>query len=189
MDYKPQFDFIKMYSEKKMTIEDIKEYIVSHGYFNQNNELHQYMMMTQYGAQINHDISDPRINVSLHSHEFYEIIYVQQVDNLEYLWDNKRYRIRAGDIIIIPPGISHRPIFPEKQTIPYDRYALWIDASFFNTQCKMFPELEYIIQICKEKHTRLPAQLPLPLPTITLLFLAKFIKSQTIRKYPSNPIV
>lgn len=155
MEHKTQQELLRLFYEKKMPRNEILDYIISEGYFEQNNALHQYLIMTQNGAQINHDISDPRINVSLHSHEFYEIIYVRQVDNLEYLWENNRYRINSGDIILIPPGVSHRPIFPEKPSIPYDRYALWIDTAFFDAQCKMFPELGYAINVCKEKNTGL----------------------------------
>ena len=105
MEHKTQQELLRLLYEKKMPRNEILDYIISEGYFEQNNALHQYLIMTQNGAQINHDISDPRINVSLHSHEFYEIIYVRQVDNLEYLWGNNRYRINPGDIILIPPGV------------------------------------------------------------------------------------
>ncbi|MBE5955271.1 MAG: helix-turn-helix domain-containing protein [Lachnospiraceae bacterium] len=78
--------------------------------------------------------------LQLHSHSFYEIIYCE-TGNIQYLIEDKRYRIRGGDIILVPPGISHRPIFPEETTTPYSRIVLWISTAFFQTIASVCPDL------------------------------------------------
>ena len=47
-------------------------------------------------------------SIQLHSHTFYEMLYCRS-GNVQYLLGAERYRVRRGDIIFIPPGISHRP--------------------------------------------------------------------------------
>ena len=68
--------------------------------------------------------------VPLHTHTFYEYIYCLQVSDMEYLVGTHRYRIRPGDIIYIPPGIPHRPIFPDGRTNAFVRDELWLRADF-----------------------------------------------------------
>ena len=73
--------------------------------------LYQQLPMVQTGAQINHDTSHTADQIDLHSHVFYEILFVCRGQNVQYLWNNNRYRLQKGDIMLIPPGVTHRPVF------------------------------------------------------------------------------
>lgn len=70
--------------------------------------------------------------VPLHTHNFYEYIYCRQVPDMEYLVGTQRYRIRAGDLIFIPPGVPHRPIFRDSGADPFVRDELWHHADFIS---------------------------------------------------------
>jgi AraC-like DNA-binding protein len=59
---------------------------------------------------------------------------------VEYLIGSDRYRLQKGDIVYIPPGISHRPIMPEKLTVPYERDVLWISTEFMDMVMNMYPD-------------------------------------------------
>lgn len=85
----------------------------------------------------------------LHSHTFYEIIFISS-GNLNYLLDGKRYRIRQGDILLIPPGISHRPLFLEELDVPYERISLMIAAGFWAEMTAKYPDLDYAFTRCRE---------------------------------------
>ncbi len=63
----------------------------------------------------------------LHSHPFYEIIYCRESGDAAYLVGSSRYRLEPGDIILIPPGVSHMPIIPEVMTSNYIRDILWVN--------------------------------------------------------------
>lgn len=67
----------------------------------------------------------------LHSHTFYELLYCCS-GNLQYLLGVDRYQLRRGDVVIIPPGISHRPLFLEQLAEPYERYVLWFSQEFLD---------------------------------------------------------
>lgn len=111
--------------------------------------LYQQLPMVQTGAQINHDTSHTADQIDLHSHVFYEILFVCRGQNVQYLWNNNRYRLQKGDIMLIPPGVTHRPVFSGEFTEPYERYALWIDPDFFHSHASQFPELNYALEQCR----------------------------------------
>ena len=81
--------------------------------------------------------------VPLHTHTFYEYIYCVQVPDMEYLVGIHRYRIRPGDIIYIPPGIPHRPIFPDGRTENFVRDELWMRSDFVDRIGRRLPD-DYI---------------------------------------------
>ena len=68
--------------------------------------------------------------VPLHTHSYYEYIFCRQVPEMEYLVGAYRYRIQTGDVIYIPPGVPHRPIFPHNCTIPFIRDEMWMCTEF-----------------------------------------------------------
>ena len=51
----------------------------------------------------------------------------------------ERYRLQKGDIIFVPPGVSHRPLLPEHLTEPYKRYVLWVSPEFMEKYATLFP--------------------------------------------------
>ena len=68
-------------------------------------------------------------NIMLHSHTFYEIICCTS-GSIQYLLGVDRFQIGRGDIIIIPPGISHRPLLTQDMGQSYDRYVIWLSKDF-----------------------------------------------------------
>jgi AraC-like DNA-binding protein/mannose-6-phosphate isomerase-like protein (cupin superfamily) len=118
-------------------IEEIISYIRDSGI--NVTDLYQELEMTSTYANIHKDITHRKINISLHSHSFYEVMLCRAADRIEYLIGSKRYKIGAGDVVIIPPGVSHMPIFPEDMQYPYDRDILWVNAAFMEKIIDLFP--------------------------------------------------
>ena len=88
---------------------------------------------------------DPGITpegINLHSHIFYEIIYICS-GNIQYLIKTDRYQIQPGDIIIVPPGVSHQPILTDLQNTPYQRYVLWLSPLFMKGIIPLFPDYDF----------------------------------------------
>ncbi len=108
--------------------------------------LYQEIEMTASYVDIHPDVTPPGTDmiVPLHSHLFYEIIYCCSSCGIEYLLGSSHYRLQKGDIVIIPPGVSHRPLIPEELTQPYLRYVLWLSQDFADyithTFSSLFPE-------------------------------------------------
>ena len=88
---------------------------------------------------------DPGISpegINLHSHNFYEILYICK-GNIQYLIQTNRYQIQPGDIIIVPPGVSHQPILTDAPNLHYSRYVLWLSQAFIKQLFPLFPDYDF----------------------------------------------
>ena len=104
------------------------------------NNLYQELEMSSRFVNTHRDVSYSNATVNLHSHNFYEMLYCRTDCGVEYLIGSNRYRLQRGDIVVVPPGVSHRPIFPEKMTEPYIRDVLWLSTEFLKTIDSTFPD-------------------------------------------------
>ena len=93
--------------------------------------IYQELEMDSDYVATHRDTSYADSYVSLHSHVFYEILFCRNVSGVEYLIGSNRYLLKQGDIVIVPPGISHRPIFPSNMNEPYKRDVIWLSTGFF----------------------------------------------------------
>ena len=91
-------------------------------------DVYQELEMSSRYVDTHQDVSYTNSRVNLHSHNFYEILFCHNAADVEYLVGADRYRLQKGDVILVPPGISHRPLMPEQMTEPYRRDVLWINT-------------------------------------------------------------
>jgi len=103
------------------------------------NHLYQELEMTSRLVDTHRDTSYSNAQVQLHSHTFFELLYCCNNCGAEYLVGSERYRLQQGDIVFIPPGVSHRPLLPEQMTEPYRRYILWLSQEFMEEYARLFP--------------------------------------------------
>jgi len=103
------------------------------------NMLYQELEMTSPYVDTHRDTSSSNAHMNLHSHTFYELIYCCNNCGAEYLVGTERYRLQQGDIIFVPPGVSHRPLLPEMMEQPYNRYVLWLSPEFMAQYAGLFP--------------------------------------------------
>ena len=100
---------------------------------------YQELEMSDPYVETHRDVSYSNSQLSLHSHTFYELLYCCNDCGAEYLVGADRYRLQKGDIVFVPPGISHRPLLPEQMSEPYERYVLWLSPEFIDMFSRMFP--------------------------------------------------
>ena len=103
--------------------------------------IYQELEMNSAYAESHRDVDRQTRTVRLHSHSFYEMIYCVGCDNVQYVIENERYRLQRGDIIWVPPGVSHCPLFPDAMKQPYDRIVLWVNAERMTEFFNHWPEL------------------------------------------------
>ena len=108
----------------------IQETLRSEGVDFQN--FYQELEMSDPYVETHRDVSYSNAQLNLHSHTFYELLYCCNDCGAEYLVGADRYRLQKGDVVFVPPGISHRPLLPDQMTEPYERYVLWISQDFIN---------------------------------------------------------
>ena len=98
---------------------------------------YQELEMSDPLVETHRDVSYSNSQLTLHSHTFYELLYCCNDCGAEYLVGADCYRLQKGDIVFVPPGISHRPLLPEKMPEPYQRYVLWISQEFVDRFSQM----------------------------------------------------
>jgi len=103
-----------------------------------NRNIYQELEMDSPYVNTHRDISFSPDSVQLHSHSFYEIIFCES-GNIQYLINARRYHIHPGDILLLPPGTSHRPLFYDRLETPYSRIVLWISTEYFRTLVSLSP--------------------------------------------------
>lgn len=103
------------------------------------NPLNYYQEMEMSSPYVNthRDITYSYEAMSLHSHTFYEILCCRTNCGAEYLVGPHRYSLQKGDIILIPPDISHCAILPENMTVPYERDIIWLSVAFHDNYQKL----------------------------------------------------
>lgn len=117
-------------------VQKIWEYLQQQGIDYQN--FYQELEMSDAMVETHRDVSYSNSQLNLHSHTFYELLYCRNDCGAEYLVGADRYRLKRGDIIFVPPGISHRPLLPEQLEEPYKRYVLWLSPDFVNAFISAF---------------------------------------------------
>lgn len=101
--------------------------------------------------QISHNRDKQISSIYFHSHDFYEIYFF--VDgNVTYYIENECYNLEKGDVLVIPPGKIHRPVFEKVKE--YERYVLWIFGEFIFAEKAIRNYLEQINQAIRENNTR-----------------------------------
>lgn len=119
-------ELAKYYSENGL--DGVQEHLKTIGF--EPNRFYQELEMTSRYVDTHQDISTSNSQVNLHSHTFYEILCCQNTCDVEYLVGAERYRLQKGDVVIIPPGTSHRPLLPEHMAEPYRRDVMWLSQEF-----------------------------------------------------------
>lgn len=126
-------------SRETLTNQEIQKIFYENGISEGN--WYQELEMDSSLVDVHDDISTSQDEVQLHSHTFYELIYCYS-GNVEYLVGMQRYRLQRGDIVVVPPGISHRPLFLDQLTEPYRRSVFWLSCEFWEHLIQHFPELK-----------------------------------------------
>ena len=103
--------------------------------------IYQELEMRSSYADSHRDISTSRERVQPHSHSFFELILCCSCDNVQYLLGSQRYRLQRGDVLLIPPGVSHCPLFPETMSRPYERIVVWVNAQLLHRLSQRWPEI------------------------------------------------
>ena len=89
---------------------------------------------------VNTHPDNSRYAMELHSHNFYEILYIRR-GNVQYLLGTNRYGVQPGDVIFIPPQVSHRALLANRENEPYERYVLWLSREFVAMLRSVWPGL------------------------------------------------
>lgn len=106
----------------------------------QYGNFYQELEMDSPYVNTHMDVTYSNAHVQMHSHTFFELICCRNTCGAEYLVGTERYKLQRGDIVFVPPDVSHRPILPQHMTEPYVRDVLWISNEFMDNLLRMLPD-------------------------------------------------
>lgn len=105
------------------------------------SNMYQEMEMSHRFVDTHQDESEAGESISLHIHSFYELLFCRSNSGVEYLLGPSRYRLQRGDLLFVPPGISHRPLLAGELIEPYRRDVIWMSQEFVAQMGLNFPFL------------------------------------------------
>ena len=106
----------------------------------------QYMLSKDFEIYYYNDSHHDRLRcqVKEHSHDYYEFYFFLE-GNVSIRIDGTEYPLKTGNIILIPPGVSHQAII-RNTDIPYRRFVFWISGSFYARLSKVSEDYAYLMQ-------------------------------------------
>lgn len=110
----------------------------------------QYMLSKDFEIYYYNDSHHDRLRyqVKEHTHDYYEFYFFLE-GNVSIRIDGSEHPLKAGNMVLIPPGISHQAVI-HNTDIPYRRFVFWISESFY---AKLSEESEDYIYLMKKSRT------------------------------------
>lgn len=107
----------------------------------------QYMLSKDFELYYYNDSSKPKM--TLHTHDYYEFYFFLEGD-VSIQIGQKIFPLTGGDIIVIPPHISHMAVIHSME-LPYRRFVFWISREFCNYLLSLSPDYGYLMQLAWTK--------------------------------------
>lgn len=102
----------------------------------------QYMLSKDFEIYYYNDYNLSKVDP--HTHDYYEFYFLLE-GNVSIQVDGEIYPLRFGDIILIPPGIAHRPLI-HNYNVPYRRFVLWISQEYCSHLLSLSHHYGYLLQ-------------------------------------------
>lgn len=135
--------------------------------------------MTRKTVELRYCSDEESPCVALHAHPIYEIYYFLEGPVERYVVGGKSYRMRPGDILLIPPGIPHHPIFSDEKK-PYRRYILWLSEIQLMQMEQLDPGLTQVLRVCQQQESyRIRCSTPAVSQTLKGSLIAMWQEEQT----------
>ena len=89
-------------------------------------------------------------SVSSHSHDYYEFYFFLD-GKVDIEIGSSIHSLTPGDLIVIPPGVFHRPLIRNKE-IPYRRFVFWVSQDYCSQLLEESPDYLYLMQLVVTTH-------------------------------------
>lgn len=100
----------------------------------------QYMLSEDFEIYYYNDRNLPTLRD--HTHNYYEFYFFLGGDVSIYI-EGIRYSLKAGDMILIPPGMHHH-VFVQNPDLPYQRIVFWISQKYYDSLLELSQDYGYL---------------------------------------------
>ena len=101
-------------------------------------------------VEIRYCLDEDSPTVDIHSHSHYELYLFCEGDLERYVVGRRSYRLQRGDLLLIPPTVTHHPIFQEGAR-RYQRYVLWCSQEYLARLTDLDPDIDHAFRLCRER--------------------------------------
>ena len=108
--------------------------------------------MTKKSLELHYFMDPESPSVEFHAHPFCELYYFLEGPVESYVVGGRSYALIPGDILIMPPGVPHHPVFTRARK-PYRRYVLWLSEAILDQLAAVDADLLETIRRCSENGT------------------------------------
>ncbi len=106
----------------------------------------QYMLSRDYELYYYSDVNFR--SVGSHSHDYYELyFFVEGAVEMELA--GTRHRLSIGDVVLVPPGLSHR-LWLLDGSVPYRRFVFWLSREYRAALFDRAEEYRYLFRPAEE---------------------------------------
>lgn len=102
----------------------------------------QYMLSRDFEIYYYNDL--PTAQVKCHSHNYYEFYFFLEGNVIMEIGE-KQYRLKYGDVVLIPPSMPHRAILLDKEQT-YRRFVFWISREYCSQLMQLSQAYGYLMQ-------------------------------------------
>lgn len=102
-------------------------------------DMYQQMEMNHKNAEAFREEGNCGLSTPVHAHRFLELICCRSTIGSRCVIDGEEYPLKQGDIMLIPPGVSHAILMPEDFRLQKKHYVLWISMEFMNRLSEEYP--------------------------------------------------
>lgn len=102
----------------------------------------QYMLAKDYELYYYCD-TESQSRTLMHTHPYYEFYFFLE-GHAEAIIRQNHYILSYGDILIVPPGISHG-IMVKDYELPYRRFDFWISTDFYDSLTSKSDDYAYAV--------------------------------------------
>lgn len=118
---------------------------------NQCSAFTQRQVMEDPYIELWHRYSADVISVKPHYHSHYEILFYLG-EGLDYQVDSNLYHLQRGDLLLLPPYVTHHPIVrSEQKESTHERFVLWFSQEWWRSVSDITSEMEFCFNIVKTK--------------------------------------
>ena len=103
------------------------------------SDIYRQLEMSHKNAEAFRVESDSAQSSPIHSHRFLEVVCCRTSIGSRCVIESEEYPLNQGDILLVPPGVSHAVLMPEEGNLQKKHYVLWISMEFLTHLAEEFP--------------------------------------------------
>lgn len=107
----------------------------------------QYMLSKDYEIYYYKDHYLSKVNA--HAHTYYEFYFFLE-GNVSIEINGTEYRLRYGDVVLIPPGTFHHAVIHDTE-VPYRRFVFWVTEEYLSHLMEESAVYGYLMQYVRTK--------------------------------------